>query len=73
MKTAQYRLTSQAAIRAAFWESHPHFEEQARAAGIYSKSQNHHCATVRCAFVDFVDSLAKSGAISDSLAARVTL
>jgi hypothetical protein len=66
-------MTTQKQIRAAFWQSFPHFEEQAREAGILSKRQNHHCATVRCSFVDFVDSLEKSGQISDSLASRVTL
>lgn len=32
-----------------------------------------HCATVRCTFVDFVDTLARNGDISAALAARVTL
>lgn len=66
-------MTTQKQIRAAFWEAHPHFEEQAREAGIKSKSQNHHCATVRCTFVDFVDSLARSGEITPELANRATL
>lgn len=68
-----YQYTNQKQIRQAFWESFPHFEEQAREAGILSKSQNHHCATVRCTFVDFVDNLAKCGQISEALADRVTL
>jgi hypothetical protein len=66
-------MTTQKQIRAAFWAAHPNFEFQAREAGIFSKSQNHHCATVRCAFVDYVDSLAKSGQISEKLADKVTL
>lgn len=66
-------MTNQKQVRASFWQSFPHFEEQARSAGILSKSQNHHCATVRCSFVDFVDSLQKSGEISEKLANRVTL
>lgn len=66
-------LTNQKQIRAAFWAAHPDFEFQAREAGIFSKSQNHHCATMRLSFVDFVDSLAKSGEISEELARRVTL
>jgi hypothetical protein len=66
-------LTNQKQIREQFWAANPDFEFQAREAGIFSKSQNHHCATVRCAFVDFVDSLAKSGEISEKLANRVTL
>lgn len=65
--------TTQRQIRAAFWEAHPHLAEQAREAGILSKRQNEHCATVRCSFVDFVDYLARSGQISEALADRVTL
>jgi hypothetical protein len=66
-------MTTQKQIRQSFWAAHPDFEFQAREAGIFSKSQNHHCATVRCAFVDYVDSLAKSGQISEKLADKVTL
>jgi hypothetical protein len=65
--------TTQKQVRRAFWDAHPHFEEQARAAGIFSKRQNEHCATVRCAFVDFVDQLEKADQISEALANRVTL
>lgn len=66
-------FTTQKQVRSAFWEAYPHYEEQAREAGIFSKSQNHHCATVRCSFVDFVDLLARDGQISEVLAERVTL
>ncbi len=66
-------LTNQKQIREQFWAAHPDFEFQAREAGILSKSQNYHCATVRCAFVDFVDSLQKSGQISEKLADRACL
>ena len=66
-------MTNQKQIRAAFWNAHPDFEFQAREAGIFSKSQNYHCATVRCAFVEFVDSLARNGEISEELAFRATL
>lgn len=66
-------MTNQKQIRKAFWESHPSFAHQAREAGILSKSQNHQCATVRCAFVDYVDLLYRSGQISADLAQRVTL
>ena len=66
-------MTNQKQIRAAFWEAHPDFEFQAREAGIFSKPQNYHCATVRCAFVEFVDSLARNGEISEKLAFRSTL
>lgn len=66
-------LTNQKQVREAFWQDHPHFDEQARAAGIRSKRQNQQCATVRCAFVDFVDTLQRNGDINEALADRVTL
>lgn len=69
----KYGMTTQAQVRKAFWEAHPSFDHQARAAGIRSKGQNVQCATVRCAFVDYVDALARNGDISEALAARVTL
>ena len=40
-------ITTQKKLRAEFWNSHPSFDHQAREAGIRSKSQNHHCATLR--------------------------
>lgn len=66
-------LTTQAQVRAAFWRDHPNFDFQAREAGIRSKGQDAQCATVRCAFVDYVDWLARDGQISEALASRVTL
>lgn len=66
-------MTTQTQVRNAFWAAYPDFDFQAREAGIRSKRQNEQCATVRCAFVDFVDSLARDGTISEALAHRVTL
>ena len=68
-----YAYTTQAQVRAAFWQDHPSFDDQARAAGIRSKRHNEQCATVRCTFVDYVDALEKNGQISEELAQRVTL
>jgi|SanBayMetagenome_1026888.scaffolds.fasta_scaffold57265_2 hypothetical protein len=67
------RITSQRALRRAFWAAYPHLAEQAREAGILSKRQNHHCATVRCTFVDWIDWLQRDGVISSGLAYRATL
>jgi|AntRauTorcE11897_2_1112592.scaffolds.fasta_scaffold00326_27 hypothetical protein len=66
-------MTTQKQIRDAFWAANPALDFQAREAGIRSKSQNNQCATLRCAFVDFVDGLEKSNQISESLAQRATL
>lgn len=68
-----YAYTNQPALRRAFWKAHPHYAEQAREAGILSKPQNYHCATVRCTFVDWIDALSRDGAISQALADRATL
>ena len=66
-------MTTQKQVRDSFWDAHPHFDEQAREAGIRSKRQNEQCATVRCSFVDYVDALARNGDITEALARRVTL
>jgi hypothetical protein len=65
--------TNQKTLRRAFWAAHPHLAEQARAAGLISKRQNHHCATVRCTFVDWIDHMHRAGLISSRLADRATL
>ena len=66
-------MTTQAQIRAAFWQQHPEHEAYALMWGTKTKPQNRHNATTRAAFVDFVDSLNRSGEISDALANRATL
>lgn len=68
-----YRYTTQPQLRDAFWAAYPSFDHQAREAGIRSKSQNEHCATVRCAWCDFIDAAARNGDISEALAGRATL
>lgn len=67
------QITTQKQIRSEFWAQNPSFDRQAREAGIRSKSQNFQCATVRCAFIDFVESLHRDGQISDALVNRATL
>ena len=74
MKTTnEYRVKTQKELRRMFWEDHSSFAHQAREAGIISKGQNAQCATVRCAFVDWLDALQKDGIVSEVLANRVTL
>ena len=60
-------MTTQKQIRAAFWQAHPHYIQ------IRGFTQNEYNASIRCAFVDYVDFLQKSGEISEALAYRVTL
>lgn len=66
-------LTNQKQIRESFWAAHPELEETARKRGTFSKGQNSQNCDTRCAFVDFLDSLAKSGEISEKLAQRASL
>ena len=67
------KITTQKAIRAAFWASHPDHEAYALMWGIKTAPQNRHNIDTRTAFCDYVDSLAKSGMISEKLASRATL
>ncbi len=62
-------MTTQAEIRDSFWNIHTQFQGDYRT----RKRQNDYKADIRMAFVDFVDDLARSGQISESLASRVTL
>jgi hypothetical protein len=66
-------MTTQKQIRASFWQSHPDLEAYALKWQIKTASQNRHNATTRTAFVEYVDSLARSGEISEKLAFRATL
>lgn len=61
--------TTQKQIRKAFWESHPEASKKFR---VYSEHITYLCDT-RCAFVDYIDNLARDGVISESLASRATL
>ena len=69
-------MTNQKQIRAAFWQAFP---ELPRRRYRYSWSQSDKTAEMvypidtRCAFVDFLDSLHRSGEITEALANRATL
>jgi len=60
-------MTTQKQIRASFWHAFPAFRR------IPGQKQNAYSATVRAAFVDWVDYLAKSEQITEALANRATL
>jgi hypothetical protein len=68
MRSARDRYTSAAQVRRAFWQGFP-------AGHPWRKrlSNGDYCTDCRCEFVDFVDSLARDGIISERLAASVTL
>ncbi|MHA2183143.1 MAG: hypothetical protein ACXAAH_17120 [Promethearchaeota archaeon] len=56
-------------IRQSFWEAHPQFKNEYRK----TYKQNQYKTDIRCAFVDYVDTLGRCGDISDSLLQRITL
>lgn len=69
-------MTTQKQIRAAFWEAHPTASRKRHPARDWTredKSQRDYHVDTRCAFVDFVDHLARNGQISEALAQRATL
>lgn len=67
-------MTTQKQIRAAFWRDHQGIKGiSRRKITDYSGTGKMHNTDTRCAFVDYVDQLNKSGVISAELADRVTL
>ena len=69
-------MTNQKQIRAAFWETFPDLPHRRYR---YSPNRSDKAAPLvypidtRCAFVDFVDHLARCGEITETLAQRATL
>jgi hypothetical protein len=71
-------LTTQKQVRKAFWEAWRRGEFEGlsvtpRQITNYSGNGKMHNTDTRCAFVDFVDMLSKSGQLAEGLANRVTL
>ena len=63
--------TTQKQIRAAFWQAFPHLSR--RKITDYTGTGKMHTTDTRCAFVDFIDALERSGQIKPDLADRATL
>lgn len=66
-------LTTQKAVRAAFWEALQYHRELADYKRKSGYTQNQYPDDVRMAFCDFVDMLERNGDIGETLAQRVTL
>ncbi len=64
-----YQITNQRDLRKAFWEQAGVLADFYKA----SHRQNDYSATVRCDWCDYVDRMARDGAISEALAQRATL
>ncbi len=67
----RYEITTQREIRRRFWQDHP--TAKRRKITNYAGTGKMHVTNTRCAFVDYVDYLSKSGLIGPELAQRVTL
>jgi len=63
--------TTQKQVRAAFWREHPTADR--KRIPNFSGNGTMYKTDTRCAFADYVDSLARGGMISERLAQRVTL
>lgn len=63
----RYQYTRQDDIIKSFWNNYPQYKKKR------GYKQNDYKCDIRCAFVDYVDYLQKSGYISGKLASRVTL
>ena len=70
MQRNQYTYTTQIALRAAFWQQHPHLSRK-KVKSYSGKGSN--TTDTRCAFVDWLDSLKRNGEVSQALAQRATL
>lgn len=66
-----YQITTQKALRAAFWERHPNL--QRRKIRNYAGNGKMHVTDTRCAWCDFVDAMSRGDVISQELAQRATL
>ena len=58
-------------VRRAFWRDHPYLSR--KKITDYSGTGKMYTTDTRCAFVDYVDALSKSGLVSEAVANRVTL
>ena len=69
-----YTYTTQAQLRQAFWAEHPRLARRwINGPDRPIRPQNWQPVDTRCAFVDWIDHLARDGQISEALAQRVTL
>lgn len=68
------QITTQRDLRREFWQQHCGLPGISRRKIInYSGNGRMYNTDTRCAFVDWIDALSKSGEISDELAQRATL
>lgn len=68
---SKYAYTTQTALRAAFWQAHPHLSR--RKIKGHGGTVHMYTADTRCAFAAWLDSLERGGLISRALAHHVRL
>lgn len=56
-------------IRQSFWNTFPEFKVDYKR----GKTQNDYCCDIRCTFVEYVESLRRSGEITEKQAYNITL
>jgi len=66
-------ITTQSALRAAFWAENPLYRALALERGTKSKGQSAQRADMRCAFLVWLDGCEREGRVSAALAQRATL
>jgi hypothetical protein len=64
---SDYRITTQKALRAAFWRDYP------RLPRVPGRTQNDYSAGIRILWCQYIDDKEKDGEISEALAQRATL
>ena len=64
-------ITTLRALRRAFWQAHPTLPR--RRIRDYTGRGLMHATDTRCAWVDFIDAMARDGQIGNTLASRATL
>ena len=66
-------MRTQKEVRQAFWQYLSEVAPELYKIGKRSKRQNEQCTDIRCAFVDWLDSIHRDGLITDKQAQNYTL
>ncbi len=64
-------ITNLKDLRKLFWREHPGLSR--KKIKNYTGNGTMHCTDTRCAFVDWLDAMQKSGQLTEGLAERATL
>jgi hypothetical protein len=72
---SNHQITSQAELRDSFWQAHPALSRGWKSVNGHGRpmTQNEYPTDTRLAWIDYVEAMQRSGAISEALADRATL